>query len=99
MIPLPSRADEQSPVRLDDHTRADTRGTAGNLAGSGKRSASAVCRMELGELRAVAEVYAAADGQEKFVREFVKAWAKVMALDRFDLQSVRAGLALDESFA
>jgi catalase-peroxidase len=37
------------------------------------------------ELRAVAEVYAAADGQEKFVRDFVKAWAKVMALDRFDL--------------
>jgi catalase-peroxidase len=38
------------------------------------------------ELRAVAEVYAAADGQEKFVRDFVKAWAKVMALDRFDLE-------------
>jgi catalase-peroxidase len=38
------------------------------------------------ELRAVAEVYAAADGQEKFVRDFVKAWAKVMALDRFDLR-------------
>jgi catalase-peroxidase len=38
------------------------------------------------ELRAVAEVYAAADGQEKFARDFVQAWAKVMALDRFDLQ-------------
>ncbi len=38
------------------------------------------------ELRAVAEVYAAADGQEKFVRDFVNAWAKVMTLDRFDLQ-------------
>jgi catalase-peroxidase len=38
------------------------------------------------ELRAVAEVYAAADGQEKFVRDFVQAWAKVMALDRFDLE-------------
>jgi len=37
------------------------------------------------ELRAVAEFYAAADGQEKFVRDFVKAWAKVMTLDRFDL--------------
>jgi catalase-peroxidase len=37
------------------------------------------------ELRAVAEVYAAGDRQEKFVRDFVKAWAKVMALDRFDL--------------
>ena len=36
------------------------------------------------ELRAVAEVYAAADGQEKFVRDFVAAWAKVMTLDRFE---------------
>jgi catalase-peroxidase len=37
------------------------------------------------ELRAVAEVYASSDGQEKFVRDFVKAWTKVMTLDRFDL--------------
>jgi catalase-peroxidase len=37
------------------------------------------------ELRAVAEVYAAADGQERFVQDFVKAWSKVMTLDRFDL--------------
>ena len=37
------------------------------------------------ELRAVAEVYAAADGREKFVQDFVRAWAKVMNLDRFDL--------------
>ncbi len=37
------------------------------------------------ELRAVAEVYAAVDAQEKFVRDFVDAWAKVMTLDRFDL--------------
>ena len=37
------------------------------------------------ELRAIAEVYASADGKEKFVRDFVKAWAKVMNLDRFDL--------------
>ena len=36
------------------------------------------------ELRAVSEVYASADGQEKFVRDFVKAWTKVMNLDRFD---------------
>ena len=38
------------------------------------------------ELRAIAEVYASADGKEKFVRDFVKAWAKVMNLDRFDLE-------------
>lgn len=38
------------------------------------------------ELRAVAEVYAADDAQEKFVNDFVAAWAKVMHLDRFDLK-------------
>ncbi|WP_294277509.1 catalase/peroxidase HPI [uncultured Chryseobacterium sp.] len=37
------------------------------------------------ELRAVAEVYAASDAQEKFVKDFVSAWVKVMNLDRFDL--------------
>ena len=37
------------------------------------------------ELRAVAEVYAANDGDEKFVQDFVAAWTKVMQLDRFDL--------------
>ncbi|MCW0398333.1 Catalase-peroxidase [Xanthomonas sacchari] len=36
-------------------------------------------------LRAVAEVYASADAQAKFVRDFVAAWTKVMQLDRFDL--------------
>ena len=37
------------------------------------------------ELRAVAEVYASDDAQEKFTRDFVDAWVKVMELDRFDL--------------
>ena len=37
------------------------------------------------ELRGVAEVYACEDAQEKFVQDFVAAWAKVMNLDRFDL--------------
>jgi catalase-peroxidase len=37
------------------------------------------------QLRALAEVYASADAQEKFVRDFVAAWNKVMNLDRFDL--------------
>ncbi|MFZ4482950.1 MAG: catalase/peroxidase HPI [Chthoniobacterales bacterium] len=36
-------------------------------------------------LRALAEVYGSSDGQTKFVRDFVAAWAKVMNLDRFDL--------------
>ncbi|NVM67007.1 catalase-peroxidase [Mucilaginibacter sp. SG538B] len=37
------------------------------------------------ELRAIAEVYGSADGQDKFVKDFVAAWTKVMNLDRFDL--------------
>jgi catalase-peroxidase len=37
------------------------------------------------ELRALAEVYAASTNKEKFVRDFVAAWTKVMNLDRFDL--------------
>jgi catalase-peroxidase len=38
------------------------------------------------ELRAIAEVYAAADGKDLFARDFAKAWAKVMNLDRIDLR-------------
>lgn len=37
------------------------------------------------ELRAVAELYAAADGKKKFAQDFVKAWTKVMMLNRFDV--------------
>jgi catalase-peroxidase len=36
------------------------------------------------ELRAIAEVYASADGKERFVQDFVKSWTRVMNLDRFD---------------
>lgn len=38
------------------------------------------------QLRAVAEVYASSDAKEKFVKDFVKTWTKVMELDRFDLK-------------
>ncbi len=38
------------------------------------------------ELRAVAEVYAFNDSKERFIKDFVKAWTKVMRLDRFDLK-------------
>ena len=41
-------------------------------------------------LRALAEVYASADAQEKFVRDFVAAWTKMMNLDRFDLAEATA---------
>lgn len=39
------------------------------------------------ELRAIAEVYASDDAKEKFVNDFIKAWVKVMTLDRFDIAS------------
>jgi len=42
------------------------------------------------QLRALAEVYASADAKEKFVKDFVAAWAKVMDLDRFELQERKA---------
>ena len=38
------------------------------------------------ELRALAEVYSYENAQEKFLRDFIKAWSKVMNLDRFDLK-------------
>ena len=37
------------------------------------------------QLRALAEVYGSSDAKEKFVKDFARAWAKVMELDRFDL--------------
>ena len=37
------------------------------------------------ELRAISEVYATDDAQDKFVRDFVGAWSKVMDADRYDL--------------
>ena len=37
------------------------------------------------ELRALSEVYACEDGKDQFISDFVKAWTKVMNLDRFDL--------------
>jgi catalase-peroxidase len=39
------------------------------------------------QLRAIAEVYASADAKERFARDFVAAWSKVMNLDRFDLRA------------
>jgi catalase-peroxidase len=57
--------------------------------GSGEKSWTAT-RVDLifgshSELRALAEVYACSDSQEKFVNDFVAAWNKVMNADRFDL--------------
>jgi catalase-peroxidase len=60
----------------------------GREAGTGKVQWSAT-RIDLvfgsnAQLRALAEVYAGSDSQDKFVRDFVSAWNKVMNLDRFD---------------
>ena len=46
------------------------------------------------ELRAIAEVYASKDGEEKFVNDFVDAWNKVMMLDRFDVADSQHGMAV-----
>jgi catalase-peroxidase len=51
------------------------------------------------ELRALAEVYACADAQEKFVGDFVAAWNKVMNADRFDLPGASATAGLTQSAA
>ena len=42
------------------------------------------------ELRAVAEVYGSSDGQQRFVQDFVRAWNKVMNLDRYEVKNVAA---------
>jgi catalase-peroxidase len=42
------------------------------------------------ELRAIAEVYASDDANEKFMNDFAKAWDKVMMLDRFDIKKENA---------
>jgi catalase-peroxidase len=41
------------------------------------------------QLRAIAEVYAQNDSKEKFVKDFVVAWNKVMNLDRYDLPAAK----------
>jgi catalase-peroxidase len=38
------------------------------------------------QLRNIAEVYGAEDGKERFIKDFVKAWDKVMMLDRYDVK-------------
>jgi len=49
------------------------------------------------QLRALAEVYASDDAQEKFVRDFIAAWDKVMNLDRFDLARSQRSTRPDRS--
>ncbi|WP_447784641.1 catalase/peroxidase HPI [Stenotrophomonas bentonitica] len=58
--------------------------------GGGKRWTGSRADLVFGSnsvLRAIAEVYASADGEKKFVNDFVAAWARVMELDRYDLHA------------
>lgn len=78
---------------LDMRTRWQPAGTDGVYEGHDRKSDERTwtgTRVDLifgahSELRAIAEVYACADSKEKFVKDFVAAWNKVMNLDRFDL--------------
>ena len=75
-------------MEADVRRRGDVRGPRSRERASVKWTGS---RVDLvfgsnSELRALAEVYACDDAQEKFVRDFVAAWDKVMNLDRFDLR-------------
>ena len=78
---------------LDMKTKWQKSGTEGVLEGRDRATGAikwtgTVVDIVFGsnsQLRAVAEVYATSDSQQKFVRDFVAAWNKVMNLDRFDL--------------
>src|SRR5205085_8730289 len=75
---------------IDWTTSVSTEGTyegKDRPSGASKWTATAVDLVfgSHSQLRAIAEVYGASDGREKFVRDFVAAWAKGMDLDRFDL--------------
>ncbi|MFZ6757584.1 catalase/peroxidase HPI [Undibacterium sp. Ji50W] len=78
---------------LDMNTKWQQSGTAGVLEGRDRASGevkwtASVVDLVFGsnsQLRAVAEIYASSDSQQKFVNDFVAAWTKVMNADRFDL--------------
>ena len=79
---------------LDMRTQWQKTGTAGVLEGRDRATGAlkwtgTTVDLVFGsnsQLRALAEVYAAADASAKFVADFVAAWVKVMELDRFDLR-------------
>ena len=79
---------------LDMRTRWQQSATEGVLEGRDRKTdevkwTGTVADLVFGsnsQLRAIAEVYGASDAQEKFVRDFVAAWTKVMNLDRYDLK-------------
>jgi catalase-peroxidase len=68
----------------DQNVFAGSDRKTGDIKWSGSR-VDLICGSN-SELRALAEVYGAVDGEEKFLNDFVNAWTKVMNLDRFDLK-------------
>jgi catalase-peroxidase len=80
---------------LDMSTKWERSATEGVLEGKDRKTGAVkwtgtIVDLVFGsnsQLRALAEVYAASDAQEKFAQDFVAAWTKVMNLDRFDLQA------------
>ncbi|SDM31078.1 catalase-peroxidase [Streptomyces sp. cf386] len=67
----------------EDQTTFEGRDASGEVKWTGTRADLVFGSNS--ELRALAEVYASDDAKEKFVKDFVQAWVKVMNLDRFDL--------------
>ncbi|QOV40419.1 catalase/peroxidase HPI [Streptomyces ferrugineus] len=67
----------------EDQTTFEGRDASGQVKWTGTRADLVFGSNS--ELRALAEVYASDDAKEKFVKDFVEAWVKVMNLDRFDL--------------
>jgi catalase-peroxidase len=74
---------EWKPVSSDDDVFEGRDRTTGELKWTGTRVDLVFGSNS--QLRALAEVYGSSDAQEKFVRDFIAAWNKVMNLDRFDL--------------
>jgi catalase-peroxidase len=70
-------------VSEDDAVFEGRNRTTGEVKGTGTRAD--LIFGSNSELRAIAEVYGSGDSSEKFVNDFIKAWDKVMNLDRFDL--------------
>ena len=102
--PLRHQAEESRKPQVRDHDhhpeekrdRVEIDGAEGVFEGRDRASNAARwtgTRVDLifgshSQLRALAEAYACADSQPKFLADFVAAWTKVMELDRFDLVGV-----------
>jgi catalase-peroxidase len=82
-VNLLDMASTWKPAAGDDGTYEAHDNTSGDVTWTGSRVDLVFGSNS--ELRAIAEVYASDDAQDKFVRDFVAAWDKVMNLDRYDV--------------